>query len=99
MYRLRMSIYVPGNALVSYVQSTLSGKFGGATAVSTLGSYVMANGSLCVEPITVISSFVSSEQREEAITLLDSLAMTIKDTEKQESVLVTCEEIMSVVFK
>ena len=99
-----VSVYVPsvdrkGDKLIreqrksvtNNVRNTLTRRYGGTTSFQALGSY--SNGSDTVtETVTIVKSFVSSEQLQEATQTCIQLAEIVKAQLEQDSVAVQIDE-------
>lgn len=92
----KVRFYIPtekedADKVVEAVVIRLSTLFGGATAIPGQGSYIMDDGELCQETVTLVESFASDMETSH----LTSIAMQIKEDLDEESVAFEIDRIES----
>lgn len=99
MYKL--SIYIPTEFTtpIGEITFNLVEQFGGATQVPSVGYWKEAYGHVVAEPVTVIYTLVPDDKYIEADRMFSQLARGYKVTLKQESILFTCEKLVSATFE
>lgn len=97
------SVYVPSTTNVSKatdnsevvkaVRKALSNRFGGATGINAVGSYVDTKGNLINEPVVIVSAFISEDTHNGAMEFVQEIAETICNAMSQECVMFTYDGI------
>ncbi len=99
----RITLYIPmaeekSAYYIDQAQAGFSALAGGATVVASHGSYTIADGSLCVEPIALVSTLTTSENAGIVRAFVERYAQEMKAGLAQESVLVTIEPVAETLF-
>lgn len=91
-----VKIYVPStfnvleaidsNQHVTHALTFLSAKFGGSTATKAMGAWVMNNGKLVMEDITMVLSYCNQQELTNAIEDIYEYCLQLKSELKQESI-------------
>lgn len=92
----KVRFYIPtekdgADEVIDEVIRRLSHLFGGATQLPARGAYVMNDGELCLESVTLVESFAVEMDTAE----LTRLALQIKESLDEEAVAFETEEIES----
>jgi len=92
----KVRFYIPttkpeADDVIDRVIHRLASLFGGATQLPGKGAYVMNDGELCVEPVTIVESFGADMEPRE----MTKLALGIKESLDEEAVAFEIENIES----
>lgn len=83
---------------LDYVESELSRLFGGATATDGHGAWLNSNGQLVKEDVTIVQSFADDDAARQNWPQVRMLAAWLKETLRQESVLISMTPVQEVEF-